>query len=266
MPRTLTTRALPAGLVAVLLLLVTALPAWAHAGFDVREVPASGSLDVELRVPIEIEAGNEFVDVLAPAGWTVDACTPPAGWDCSSEVRDDGATVVNIERTADGDPATELFALSMTAPAEQGSYAFPVVQTYDDGTEAAWIGEPGGDRPAPVIQVGDDATPVERSSELPSHAEDDELGAAPADDESGSDAGTADDEPTEDATADEATTDDGSVTEEASAAPSEAADDDLAVDDAVAEDDGSLLPVLLVVAVVLAVVVGVVLANRRREA
>ena len=81
---------------ASLLVVAVQAPALAHANFDVRAVPAGASETFVLRVPIETDSTNAFVDVLVPAGWTVDACEGAPGWQCESSGRDDGATVVNL--------------------------------------------------------------------------------------------------------------------------------------------------------------------------
>lgn len=174
-----------------------------------------------LRVPIEIDSTNALIDVLVPSGWSIVDCPAAAGWTCETTERDDGATVVNLATGDEGSGEEERFELTMTAPLEQGTYTFPVVQTYADGTESAWIGEPGGDRPAPRIQVGDDATPIERETELPTHddaqpdaatTEDDELtgGATTTDEPTGpDDAAGGDDAVEDDADGDGGAADDG---------------------------------------------------------
>ncbi len=237
-------------LLALLLVALAATPAWAHASFDVRQLPAGGSETVELRVPVEIDAGNEFVDVLVPAGWTVDDCTGASGWSCATAPRDDDTTVVNLAREDGGAGDVELFTLGLTAPDAQGEYAFPVVQTYDDGSEAAWIGEPGGDRPAPVIQVGDDDTPVERSTELPTHGEEEPTAVAA----SPTDAGGGDpDDPTE-----EPTTTAPTPTAEPTPTPTVTA---------AAEEDGGGVPTVVWVVGGLVLVGGLAAAlSRRRSA
>lgn len=259
-------------------LLATALPAWAHAAFDVTQLPAGAREDVELRVPIEIDSTNAFVDVLVPAGWVVEDCAGADGWTCETDARDSGETVVNLSADSDDAGGVELFTLSLTAPDEQGTYGFPVVQTYADGTEAPWIADPGEERAAPTVQVGDDDTPVERSSELPEHdtPEDDPSAGASAD-------ADAAEEPQDEESTDDAA-DDGSAPSSATdgaadptESPGEAAPDDEvsagddASEDAVtdeADDPGSGGVDPLVLGVIALVVVGIVaaaIAGRRSD-
>ena len=154
-------------------LLLVLLPgtALAHASFDLRQVPAGSTQDLELRVPLERDADNDLVEVLVPAGFTVTACPGAEGWACEQAETADGDTVVALRRAADGAGDTERFAITVEVPTMEGVYAFPTIQTYDDGEEASWIGEDGGDQPAPRIQVGDETAPVESSGASTPHTD-----------------------------------------------------------------------------------------------
>ncbi|MFT4745441.1 MAG: hypothetical protein ACI9AD_001295, partial [Nitriliruptoraceae bacterium] len=122
-----------------------------------------------LRVPIEREAGNSLIAVLVPAGWTVVSCDAANGWSCEWDADTDADTTVSLTRLDDAAGTTDRFSMELTAPTEIGIYRFPVVQEYDDGTEAAWLQQPGSDHPAPRIQVGNSETTVERDETLPQH-------------------------------------------------------------------------------------------------
>lgn len=203
-------------LAATALAVVPAAPALAHASLDVAELPAGSTTDVVLRVPIERSGvGNALVEVLAPAGFGVDACTEDAGWTCAVEEVDDG-TVVVFDAGDDGDTTLDRFGLTLTAPPEPRDDVLPTIQTYTDGGEVAWIGD-GGDRPAPTVTVGapdggvvandaqvddapiDDADPDERTSPEPAPEASGQPGAdGPQDDGATTDDG-ADDEPADDA-------------------------------------------------------------------
>ena len=166
MRRPLTSALLVAGL---LVLLPTA--ALAHASFDVRQLPAGSTQELVLRVPLERAAANDLVEVLVPGGFAVTACPGAAGWTCEQAETADGDTVVTLARGPDGAGDAERFELTVTAPSTEGVYPFPTIQTYDDGTEAAWIEEPGGDQPAPRVQVGDDTSEVEFSGDATPHTD-----------------------------------------------------------------------------------------------
>lgn len=247
-------RLLPTSLLTAALVLLVAVPAFAHASFDITQVAAGATESYSLRVPIEHEAGNSAIAVLVPAGWTVAGCDAAEGWSCESDPSADDTTTVSLTRDDDAAGATERFDLSLTAPDEQGVYRFPVVQEYDDDTEAAWIEDPGADHPAPRIQVGDSDTLVERDEALPEHAGD----ATEAATETASIAPT--DNPTADDATDEATTDDApsdTSSEPAELTPSEDSGD------AETDDDGSFLPVAVIIALVLILGGGAAVAKRR---
>lgn len=162
-------RSLPASLVTLAIMLAFAAPAFAHASFDVTQVASGATESYGLRVPIEREAGNSLIAVLVPAGWTVVSCDAANGWSCEWDAEAGADTTVSLTRLDDAAGTTDRFAMELMAPTEIGVYRFPVVQEYDDGTEAAWLQEPGSDHPAPRIQVGDSETTVERDETLPQH-------------------------------------------------------------------------------------------------
>lgn len=155
------------------LVLLALLPgtALAHATFDVRQLPADNTQELVLRVPLERDAVNDRVEVQVPRTWVVEDCAGAEGWSCEQSQTTQGDTVLTLERAPDGPGDTERFELTVTAPQEEGVYSFPAIQTYDDGEEVAWIGEPDGDRPAPRIQVGDETARVEFSDEATPHDE-----------------------------------------------------------------------------------------------
>lgn len=176
----------PATAVLLATILLVLLPgvALAHASFDVSQLPADATQDLVLRVPLERDAANDLVEVLVPGAFMVTACPGTRGWSCDQAATAEGDTVVTLTRDADGPGDADRFALTVTAPTEEGVYAFPTIQTYDDGVEAAWIGEAGSDQPAPRIQVGDETAAVEFSGDATPHTdlapEEDGAGASPS--------------------------------------------------------------------------------------
>ncbi len=156
-------------LLTALLLVLLPTAALAHASFDLRQVPAGSTQELVLRVPLERDAVNDLVEVLVPGGFTVEDCAATEGWTCDRDETADGDTVLTLRRGPDGAGDTERFAVSLTAPTAEGVYAFPTIQTYDDGVEASWIGAPDSDQPAPRIQVGDSTAPVESNEDATPH-------------------------------------------------------------------------------------------------
>lgn len=165
-------RTAAAALLAGGLLVLLPGTALAHASFDVRQLPAGSTQDLVLRVPLERDAANDLVEVRVPGAFTVTACPAAVGWSCDTATTATGDTVLTLARGPDGAGDTERFALTVTAPATPGDYVLPTVQTYDDGVEAAWIGEPGADLPAPRIQVADATTTVAPGDEATPHTPD----------------------------------------------------------------------------------------------
>lgn len=201
-------------LATVVLLLVVPGIALAHASFDLQQLPAGSTQDLVLRVPLERDAINDRVEVLVPGAFTIEDCAGAEGWSCAQAATSDGDTVVSLERSPDGPGDTERFAVTVTAPAEEGVYAFPTIQTYDDGEEVAWIGDPGSDRPAPRLQVGDGTAPVEASDDATPHS--DLAGATPG----AAPTATADDAPaSEDPSPEPTATGASPATEQPTAAP-----------------------------------------------
>lgn len=241
---------LPTTALATLVLLVV-VPgvALAHASFDVQQLPAGSTQDLVLRVPLERDAVNDLVEVLVPGPFTIEACAGADGWDCSQATTSDGDTVVSLERAPDGPGDAERFAVTVTAPTEEGVYAFPTIQTYDGGEEVAWIGEQGSDRPAPRIQVGDETTPVEFSGEATPHTE--RATAGPS----------AEPAPTAGATPPDETPDE-AATAQATGATTVPAGDDTG-GEAVGGAAGVTAAVVAVAIVAAAVVAGIVLQRRR---
>lgn len=249
-------RTRPLAVVAVALAVLVLVPgvALAHASFDVRQLPAASTQELVLRVPLERDAANDLVEVLVPGTFTVDTCAGAEGWSCRQDTTADGDTVLTLERAPDGPGDTERFTMTVTAPAEEGVYAFPTIQTYDDGEEAAWIGDPGSDRPAPRLQVGDETAPVEFSGDATPHTElaDDEPAAAPT--------------PTPDAEASPNATPSEAVTAEPTVAATAAPDDDTGDDAGGVAVSGAVLAIAaaIVLAAVVVAVVAVVLLRRRQ--
>lgn len=240
-------------------LLLTPSAALAHASLDVAELPAGSTTDVVMRVPIERQGpGNELVDILVPAGFTVAGCVEDAGWTCSVEEQADG-TVVSFSR-GDGDQALDQFGFTLTAPGDEREDVLPTVQGYTDGVEVAWIGE-GGDRPAPTVTVGPpDADVVENT---------DEVDDAPLGEDQFDDDPPAEEEPETSARADpddaEAAEQDAQAEEDAASdgdAAGDDAGDEVPTEDAAEDNDGSL-PVLQVVALVVAVALVAAIALRQ---
>jgi uncharacterized protein YcnI len=190
-------RTCAAALLAIALLLSTALPASAHASFEPAEVGLGSTVDLSLLVPNERgEIRTVRVETLVPVGWVVETCGSPTGWTCATNEQPDGSTVVDWGVDGPDAAQDEPFELTLVVPADAPEVvAFPTVQTYEDGEESTWVDE-GEPSPAPTLVVtGGAAAPTEDATAEPSPAQE------PSDPTAGAtDAPTA--EPTDDPTDD----------------------------------------------------------------
>ena len=134
-------------LLAIALLVLLPGVALAHASFDVRQLPAGSQQELVLRVPLERDAVNDMVEVLVPGAFTVDSCDAADGWNCDQADTADGDIVLTLRRDEGGPGDTERFDVVVTAPDAEGVYAFPTIQTYDDGVELKqWMASVTGEQ------------------------------------------------------------------------------------------------------------------------
>ena len=238
-----THRTCTTALLAAALLLLTALPASAHATFEPAEVDLGATVDVSLLVTNERgDIRTVRVEMLVPVGWVVETCGSPTGWTCATTERPDGGTV--LDWGVDGPDAEQdaPFELTLVVPADAPAVVpFPTVQTYEDGEESAWVDE-GEPSPAPTLAVRGGAAPAPEPTDAPSPETTAPVGEARPDDRA---------TPTPDAPTSTST-----PTDEAEPEPS-AADTD---------DRGTALPWLLgTTAAALLVAAGATLARRRGD-
>ncbi|MGY1682008.1 YcnI family protein [Geodermatophilus sp. SYSU D01176] len=118
---------------------------------------------VALRISIPEESAMASLRVQPVPGWTVTTTTA----DLSTPLESHGEQVTSYAsvvefRAADGGGIRpgefQEFALSGGPLPDSAQLSFPAVQTYSDGTEAAWIeptveGQPEPERPAPVLEL-----------------------------------------------------------------------------------------------------------------
>jgi uncharacterized protein YcnI len=130
---------------------------------------------VSLRIQIPPEAAMASLRVQPVAGWTATTTTAELDEPLEAHGQEISTYVSVVEfRAVDGGGIRpgefQEFALSGGPFPEADSLAFPAVQTYSDGSEAAWI-EPtvaGGEepeRPAPVLTLAAAAPVTEPATE-----------------------------------------------------------------------------------------------------
>jgi uncharacterized protein YcnI len=123
---------------------------------------------VALRISIPEEAAMASLRYEAEPGWTVTTTTSDLQTPLESHGEQVTSYVSVVEfRAADGGGIRPgefaEFALSGGPFPDAEQVSFPTVQTYSDGTEAAWIeptveGQPEPERPAPALTLAGGAT------------------------------------------------------------------------------------------------------------
>lgn len=150
----------------------------AHVSVSSPDATAGGYGKVVFRVPNESDTASTVrIRIQVPAdkplaslsvqpvpGWTVKttktALNPPVTGDDGHKVTE-AVSVVEFDAAAGGGIGPgqfQEFALSGGPFPKAGSLAFPVVQSYSDGSESAWIeptvaGQADPEHPAPVLKL-----------------------------------------------------------------------------------------------------------------
>jgi len=147
--------------------------AQAHVTLQPTTAPAGGFVKEDVRVPDESDkASTVKIDLQLPPGFASASYEPRPGWSVKVTTQklakpiqtDDGPVTEGVRRitwTGDGSSQGKIgpgqfmdFPLSVQIPGKAGDkLTFKVVQTYDDGTVARWIGAPGSEEPAPQLTV-----------------------------------------------------------------------------------------------------------------
>lgn len=154
--------------------------AGAHVSLHPNEVPTGAFATLDLRVPNESDNANTVkVAVQVPLGFTDVSPEYMPGW--TPKIRtvklakpvetDDGPITEGVReivwegKGADGKipPGQFLnFPISTEIPGHAGeTLTFKVLQYYDDGEIARWIGPPNSDEPAPDIDVTAAGGPIQ---------------------------------------------------------------------------------------------------------
>jgi len=119
---------------------------------------------VALRIQVPEESALAFLQVQQVPGWTVSVTNSELSEPVESFGEEITSYVSVVEYRADAGAGIapgefQEFALSGGAfPEDVDQLSFPTVQTYSDGTEAAWIeptvdGQPEPELPAPVLSL-----------------------------------------------------------------------------------------------------------------
>ena len=134
-------------------LLLVAVPAFAHVTVRTDNPAPEAFAKYTIRVPNESEeAATIKIELLFPAGFSPGNYQPVQGWDISID-----NDTMTIEGGAIEPGQFQEFSFSAQNPADAGDLTFPAIQTYDDGEEARWVGEPDAEQPAPVVTIEGEA-------------------------------------------------------------------------------------------------------------
>lgn len=142
-------RAAAVALATMLLLVLTASGALAHVTVRADTVEPGGFAKYTVRVPNESDtAATTGIEVEFPDGFEPGLVRPVEGW--TMELAD-GVLTISGGSIAVGE--FQEFEFSARNPEEATTLVFPAIQTYDDGEEAAWVGEADADQPAPSVEL-----------------------------------------------------------------------------------------------------------------
>ena len=132
------------------LLLVVALPAFAHVTLRADNTETGGFAKYTVRVPNESDTGasTTSIEVQLPPGFEEARVQPKPGW--TLEVRDG---VLRITGGAIGPGQFDEFSFTARNPEQPGDLTFPAIQTYSDGFVQNWTGPEDADQPAPRVTI-----------------------------------------------------------------------------------------------------------------
>ena len=155
-----------------------AAPAAAHVQVTPAQAAPGDPVVFEVLVPGETDAHTTEVALQIPKDVLPFSFEDVPGWKRTVEQADDGSVAVVRWRGRLATDGFVRFGFLASTPEEEGELVWKAVQRYDDGEEAAWIGPPDSDNPAPVTEVTADAARVNAGGEG-AEAEEPEAAEAP---------------------------------------------------------------------------------------
>jgi uncharacterized protein YcnI len=137
--------------------LVSAAPAWAHAALSPPVAETGVLQQFTLAVPTEKEgATTTEIQLTVPDGVAIDSFQPEAGWTRQVQASGSGeeAVVHSVTWTGGSVPTEEdaVFHFQATLTGGSKTYTFGVRQTYSDGTVVDWNGDESSDTPSPTLK------------------------------------------------------------------------------------------------------------------
>jgi periplasmic copper chaperone A len=134
-------------------------------GTVVFTVPTESSAANTTRVQVQVPDSTPLAQVLVQPvpGWTVTTTQRQLATPLTDDDGNSVSTVISVvdfTATAGGIPPGQFqqFTLSAGEFPDKGTFTFNVLQSYSDGTQAAWIdptvaGQPEPEHPAPVLHL-----------------------------------------------------------------------------------------------------------------
>jgi uncharacterized protein YcnI len=186
-------------LLAAVGLAALAAPAGAHVQVTPATAAPGDPVRFEVLIPGETDAHTTEVALQVPKGVLPFSFEDRPGWKRTLEQADDGSVGVVRWRGRLAADGFVRFSFLAATPEEEGELVWKAVQKYDDGEEAAWIGPPESDNPAPVTTVSASAPRQNAGGEgaeeggaeaAPAPAAAPVAVTAPADEEDGGTSGT----------------------------------------------------------------------------
>ncbi len=130
-----------------------AAPAAAHIQVTPTAAAPGDPVKFEVLIPGETDAHTTDVALQVPKGVLPFSFEDQPGWKRTLETADDGSVGVIRWRGRLASDGFVQFSFLAATPEKEGELVWKAVQKYDDGEEAAWIGPPDSDNPAPVTTV-----------------------------------------------------------------------------------------------------------------
>jgi uncharacterized protein YcnI len=139
--------------VAALGLGLLAPAAAAHVQVTPAEVAPGDAAVFTVLVPNERDLPTTKVAVKIPEGVIPFSFEETPGWERTEQQAANGALESVTWTGSLPEGSFVRFAFLASVPEAEGTLTFPAVQTYEDGQEAAWIGAPDAEEPAPTVEV-----------------------------------------------------------------------------------------------------------------
>jgi len=125
----------------------------AHVQVTPAQVAPGDAATFTVLVPNERDVPTTRVALQIPDGVIPFAFEETPGWERTEQQAADGS-LESVTWTGSLPVGSFVrFAFLASSPEAEGTLTFPAVQTYEDGQEAAWIGPPDSDQPAPTVEV-----------------------------------------------------------------------------------------------------------------